>query len=195
MDQGSLTRALTALEAKRVIAVDRPLSTRPSRLAQYHVRDPYLRFWLRFVGPGMERLLRTRGDLVFHDVERAWQTFRGHAVEPLVREAIERLLPDARLGSGTHVGRYWTRDNSVEVDLVIADRVTAPAELSAVGSIKWREAHPFDSRDLADLHAARARVPGGGQAVTIAVGRSGVAVADVDVALTPDDLVGAWREG
>jgi AAA+ ATPase superfamily predicted ATPase len=92
IDQGGLARSLATLETKRVVAVERPLSARASRLAHYRVRDPYLRFWLQFVGPSMER-----------------------------------LLPDARLGDGTHVGGYWTRDNAVEVDVVVADRAVAPA--------------------------------------------------------------------
>jgi hypothetical protein len=140
----------------------------------------------------MERLLRGRGDLAADDVTRSWPAYRGRAVEPLVREAIERLLPDARLGDGTHVGGYWTRDNAVEVDVVIADRAVAPATPTAVGSVKWRDSRPFDARDLAELHAARARVPGADEAATVAVGRAGVAVRDVDVALTPDDLLATW---
>ena len=192
IDQGGLARSLAALEAKRVVAVDRPLSARPSRLAHYRVRDPYLRFWLQFIGPSMERLLRGRGDLVAEHVMRSWPTYRGRAVEPLVRESVERLLPDTRVGDGRHVGRYWTRDNAVEVDLVVADRPQAPATPTAVGSVKWRDSRPFDARDLADLHAARALVPGAGEARTVAVGRAGVDVRDVDVALTPDDLLAAW---
>jgi hypothetical protein len=192
IDQGGLARSLAALETKRVLAVGRPLSARPSRLAHYRVRDPYLRFWLQFVGPSMERLLRGRGDLAADDVTRSWPAYRGRAVEPLVREAVERLLPDARLGNGTHVGRYWTRDNAVEVDLVVADRATAPATPTAVGSVTWRDGRPFDARDLADLHAARARVPGADDAATVAVGRAGVDVHDVGLALTPDDLLAAW---
>lgn len=193
IDHGGLARSLAALEAKRVVAVERPLSARPSRLAHYRVRDPYLRFWLRFVGPSMERLLRGRGDLAVADVTRSWPAYCGRAVEPLVREAVERLLPDPRLGAGTHVGHYWTRDNSVEVDLVVADRAAAPATPTAVGSVKWRDSGPFNARDLADLHAARAQVPGAGSAATVAVGRAGVDVRDVDLALTPEDLLAAWR--
>jgi uncharacterized protein len=102
------------------------------------------------------------------------------------------MLPSRSFGDGTHVGHYWTRDNNVEVDLVVADRATAPAQPSAIGSIKWRDTRAFDTRDLADLHAARARVPGAEEALTVAVGRAGVAVRDVDVALTPEDLLGAW---
>jgi uncharacterized protein len=113
-------------------------------------------------------------------------------VEPIVREAVERLLPDARLGDGTHVGRYWTRDNAVEVDLVVADGATAPATPTAVGSVKWRDTRPFDARDLADLHAARPLVPGADDAATVAVGRAGVDARDVDLALTPADLLATW---
>lgn len=59
--------------------------------------------------------------------------------------------------------------------------------------MKWQDSRPFDARDLAELHAARARVPGAGSAATVAVGRAGVDVRDVDLALTPEDLLAAWR--
>ena len=41
--QGSLNRSLTTLVAKRIVAVDEPLSTKPgSKDKRYRVADPYL---------------------------------------------------------------------------------------------------------------------------------------------------------
>jgi hypothetical protein len=31
---------------------------------QYLVSDAYLRFWLRFIAPGMEQVLRGRGEVI-----------------------------------------------------------------------------------------------------------------------------------
>lgn len=185
---GSLTRTLALLEAKRVVAVERPLSAAGSRLSRYVVADPYLRFWLRFVGPGMEAILRGRGDAVVAEVRVAWPAFRGRAVEALVRDSVARLLPDR------HVGSYWTRDGQTEVDIVTAAGSSAPAAVTAVGSVKWRSRLPFGARDLAALAGVRALVPGADQAELIGVSLAGFSTDGLDHALTAADLLQAWRQ-
>ena len=82
----SLGRALKLLTAKQVIATDHPVSTRPApKLSRYRVADPYLRFWLRFVEPGIPDIQRGRPDLATARVTRDWTDYRGRAIEPLVR--------------------------------------------------------------------------------------------------------------
>lgn len=73
----SLTRSLYILAAKRIVARDLPLSTSPSAEARYRVIDPYLRFWLRFVGPHLAEIERGRGDLVHARIRRDWSSWRG----------------------------------------------------------------------------------------------------------------------
>jgi hypothetical protein len=194
--QGSLARGLVTLTDGGLVAADRPVSSAPSRLVHYRVADPYLRFWLRFLGPDLERILRGRGDLVSDAVRKSWPTYRGMAVEPVAREAVERLLPDPRTGAGSAVGRYWIRDGSLEVDLVIADRAEPAAKVSAVGSIKWRDQGLFDRHDVAELHRARAQLPGAGGCPTVAVTRVGLDGGrpdGVDVLWSAADLLSAWR--
>lgn len=53
----------------------------------------------------------------------------------------------------------------------------------------WRLTRPFGRGDLADLHAARARVPGAVDSRTVAVSRTGFEVTGIDLALTPADLL------
>ncbi len=190
-----LARSLELLvERKRVVAAERPLSTKPSRETRYHVADPYLRFWLRFVGPRIEEVERGRGELVVEGIRRSWTDYRGKAVEPLVREAVERLLPDRRFGEARYVGGYWTRTNDIEIDLVGAEREAKPRRVEFVGSIKWRERAPFDRRDLGHLVSQSQRVPGTDAAtLTVGVSRSGFEVEDLDVKLGPEELLEAWR--
>ncbi|MBI4729044.1 MAG: ATP-binding protein [Acidobacteria bacterium] len=189
-----LSRSLDTLRTdKRVIAVERPLSLRPSRDTRYSVQDPYLRFWLRLVEPGIADISRGRPDLALTRVRREWPAYRGLAVESLVREAVLRLAAgDERLRGAASVGGYWTRRGDVEVDLVGADRAPPARRILFVGSIKWRERSPFDRRDLAALAGARARIPGASQAALIAVARAGVGAREVDAAYGPSDLLGAW---
>lgn len=190
-----LTRSLELLvEKKRVVSAERPLSAKPSRETRYHVADPYLRFWLRFVGPGIEEVERDRGELVVEDIRRSWPDYRGRAVEPLVRDAIERMLPDERFGAARYVGGYWTRTNDVEVDLVGAGRETRPGRIEFVGSIKWRERAPFGRRDLVRLASQTSRVPGADpETLTIGVSRSGFDAEDLDARLGPEELLEAWQ--
>lgn len=194
----TLTDALAVLvEAKGLVAKDFPCAVPPGKTAaNYTVVDPYLRFWLRFVGPHIAELSRGKPDLVIERIMRDWSAYRGRAVEPLVREALERLLAGAplseRLGGARYVGAWWRRDHAVEVDLVGAD-APEPARLGFIGSVKWREAEPFAAGELRELAGNRAHVPGAAEAKLVAVSRTGFG-SDVaaDATLGPDDLLAAW---
>lgn len=194
----TLTDALAVLiEAKRLVAKKLPYSVPPGKTAaKYTVIDPYLRFWLRFVGPHMAELSRGRPDLVVDRIIRGWSAYRGRAVEPVVREAVERLLADAalsgRLGGVRHVGSWWRRDHSVEVDLVGGD-APEPTRIGFIGSIKWHESEPFAASDMRELASNRDRVPGAAEAKLVAVSRTAVkgGVA-TDAAFGPADLLAAW---
>ena len=194
----TLQRALEILAStKRMVDAERPLSVRSSRETHYRVADPYLRFWLRFIGPHAAELERGRGDLVLQRIREGWNAYRGRAVEPLVRDSIVRLLPDERFGAAHYVGGYWTRKGDVEVDLVGADRPQKAERIAFVGSIKWRETELFGGRDLGNLVAHRREVPGAtDETLLVGVSRSGFdAQGDsVDVALTPEDLLAAWEQ-
>lgn len=194
----SLNRALTLLAAKRVIAVDEPISTKPSKERRYRVADPYLRFWLTFLGPHLDEIERGRGDRVVARIRTSWTSWRGRTIEPVLREAVERLAPPVtRMGEGPSgvVGGYWTRTNNPEIDIVVADRAPVAKEIVAVGSIKWLENAPFDAHDLGQLHAHRLQLPGAApDTPLLAVSRSGCSVDGV-VCLKPDDLLGGWSAG
>ncbi len=191
MSNKTLETALATLQTKRVITRGLPYSAEPRpKLARYHVADPYLRFWLRFLRPAIPALERGRGDLVHREIRQSWPSFAGRAIEPLAREAIGALLPDQRFGAAEEVGSFWNRHNSVEVDLVGGRRSRAGARIEFVGSIKWRERTPFDRRDLSALIRHRALVPGADDdTLLVGVSRGGFAVEGLDVRLTPDDLV------
>ncbi len=191
----TLRRTLDMLQSKRIVAAERPLSTRPApKLTRLRISDPYLRFWLRFVEPGLEEIERGRADLAIDRVTIGWDTYRGVAVEPLVRAAIDRLLPDQRFGGTRQVGGYWNRTNAIEVDLVGVDDPRAPQRVEMIGSVKWREAAPFGRADLAALARARDQVPGADdRTMLLAASRTGVDAPGVDAVLGPDEIVEALR--
>lgn len=190
--QASLTRALQVLTAKRIVEVTTPLSTQPSRETRYVVADPHLRFWLAFLGPYLPEIERGRGDLTLARIRSTWTSWRGRAIEPVVRESLRRLAEALPEGTGA-IGGYWTRTNDPEVDLVGADREPVAKRITFVGSIKWQENRPFDNHDLARLILHRSRIPGADESTALlAVSRGGAATDGVR-ALGPEDLLRAYR--
>ena len=187
-----LQRSLSTLVDKRIVAGELPLSTRPSKDRRYRVTDPYLRFWLYFLAPNMPEIERGRGDLTLARIRRGWSSWRGRAVEPLIRDALARLLPDGALPATGAVGGYWTRTNDVEIDIVGADREPVARELLFVGSIKWLDRAPFDDHDLADLHRHRAALTTE-PLPTVAVSRNGATCRGIHASYRPEDLLTAWK--
>ncbi|HEX7291877.1 MAG TPA: DUF234 domain-containing protein [Conexibacter sp.] len=196
LPQSSLDRALGALVDKGVVDRLNPYSTKPSpKNRQYVVADPYLRFWLRFVGPATDVIERGRGELAIADVQRDWSTFRGRAIEPLIRQAIEQALPDRRFGAARHVGAFWNRTSTTEIDLVGGDTLPQASTIAFAGSIKWRDGQPFRRADAALLATQLAALPGAdARTLLVGVSRNGFDPdAALDLRLTPADLVAAYR--
>jgi uncharacterized protein len=174
-----------------IIAGDLPLSVRPSKDRRYRITDPYLRFWLRFLAPSMAEIERGCGDLVLERIRRNWTSWRGRVIEPLLRDALARCLPDDVLPAAPAIGGYWTRTNDVEIDMVGADRAPIAQQLLFVGSIKWLERSPFDDHDLADLQRHRSALTSE-PLPTVAVSRNGFSCHGLHAAYTPEDLISAW---
>ena len=197
----SLTAAsgpLTVLANKRIVASALPLSTQTSNERRYWVDDTYLRFWLRFIEPSMSEIERGLGAALGPRIAAEFLTYRGSAVEPLVREALERLsiAGDHTLDGARAVGAYWTRSNQVQVDLVGADRQAPPVERVAfAGSIKWREEAPFTGKDASALEAGVGQVPGVESSTRwVAVSRRGFArqIAAPIRRVEPDEILEAF---
>jgi AAA+ ATPase superfamily predicted ATPase len=187
----TLTRSLDLLVERRIVAVDEPLSTKASRLKQYRIADPYMRFWLAFCTDAADLIDAGRGDVVVARVERGWSSWRGRAIEPVIR----RLLAESAMGAdgpfppAAVVGNWWDRTGANEVDIVGADRSAPARAVAFVGSIKWRDNAPFGRRDAVALARHRDVVPGAGEATPmIAVSRCG-GTADETRVLTPGDLL------
>lgn len=193
----NLKAPLDLLFEKRVVETRRPLSKATSRDSRYEIVDPYLRFFMRFVDRYRGEIERGRGRVVTKTILEAWSTYRGKAVEALIRQALDEIIPDPRFGDAAVVGAYWSADNQVEVDLVGADRREPPAKrVSFVGTIKWREAKPLTLTDYNALNASIPSIAGAGLATkTVGVSRSGAderARAAFDVILDPEEILAAW---
>ncbi|MGO9449047.1 MAG: ATP-binding protein [Solirubrobacteraceae bacterium] len=197
LQPASLSRSLELLvQGKGVVERLTPYAAPlPRRDPRYLIADPYLRFWLRFVAPYMQEIERGRGDEAVARVIRDWSVYRGAAIEPVVRAAIERMLPNDRFGDARRVGGWWDRTGR-QLDLVGLPEGGGPARVSFVGSIKWRERAPFDGNDLRALEAALTLVPGvDASTLLVGVSRSGFDASSsrLDVRLEPEELLRAWN--
>ncbi|MFC0712598.1 ATP-binding protein [Cellulomonas biazotea] len=185
----TLTTTLRTLTGKRVVEVDEPLSARPApRNRRYRLADPALRFWLAFVEPALGEVDRGRPDLAMDRVHAGFGAWRGRAVEPVVRQALGRLLPDDRWPV-TRVGGWWPRSNVPEVDLV---GMTGDHGVGFVGTVKWRTA-PLTTTDVDALARDALAVPGvqvGTPLVGVCPG--GTAADGLATVWDADDLLRAW---
>ncbi|MFD4432791.1 ATP-binding protein [Nocardia sp. NPDC058497] len=188
----SLSRAVNLLVDKGIVAAELPISLTPSKDRRYRITDSYLRLWLTFLGPYLPELDRMRSDLTVDRIRRGWTSWRGRAIEPLIRDSLARLLPAAGIPAVPAVGGYWTRTNDVEIDIVGADRAPVAKELAFLGSIKWLENSPFDTHDLTALQNHRFRLTDD-PIPLIAVTRSGASTTHLAAVFTPADLIAAWQ--
>ncbi len=188
------------VEEKRVLALDEPLSTKPSRPALYRVADSNLRLYLAILRGAQEQARRGRPEAAFKLVQRRWTGWRGRAVEPLIRESLELAAiagslpwPDVQA-----VGGWWNRQFNPEIDIIGADRAPVAQTVYFAGSVKWLSS-PFDARDLAELAASAAQVPGfdHGRCGLVIVSLSGVSPqvdsTKADVVWGPSEILSAWR--
>ncbi|PRY41409.1 hypothetical protein CLV43_105167 [Umezawaea tangerina] len=193
-----LLRRLT--EEKRVLAVDHPLSTTPGKPGLYRVADSNLRFYLPIGRSIQDQARRGRPHIGARVLDRQWTSWRGRAVEPLIREALELAgqagdLPWPDTGS---VGGWWNRQHNPEVDLVGADRSPVATRIDFAGSIKWITSR-FDRHDLEALRHAAGHVPGYDDRrsglVVVSLSGADISVDDVDLVWGPDDIMGCWTAG
>ncbi len=198
MPSGTLSPLLHKLtEDKQLVAVDHPLATQTGKPALYRVADSNLRLYFAVLRGAAELVRRGRSSAAFGLVERRWATWRGRAVEPLVRESIELAaasdeLPWSQVGA---VVGWWNRQFDPEIDLVGVDKGRVAERILFVGSIRWLGT-PFDRHDLARLRAAAPTVPSHtAQAGVVVASRAGVTedLDRVDLLWGPTELINAWR--
>ncbi|GLW35576.1 ATP-binding protein [Actinoplanes regularis] len=200
VSSGTLSPLLRQLtDDKQALSVDQPLSTGSGKPALYRVTDSNLRLYLAILRDVHNLTRRGRPDAGYTLFQTRWTSWRGRAVEPLVRASLEQAAisgslpwPDAHA-----VGGWWNRQFNPEIDLVGADRAPVASRIHFCGSLKWLGT-AFGTRDLHQLQEGARQIPGFDAAHTglVVVTRSGAELPAgiVDVVWGPDDIVGAWQD-
>ncbi len=168
----SLSRPLARLVDLGLVERRTPFGTPPrdSKRSFYVVRDPFFRFWFRFVDPNRSALEARQVDRVAKAIAAAWPGFLAAAWEDLVRSALPRLEIDGQRWASP--ASWWGAGldgKPLELDLVAESAEQRGRFL--VGEVKLST----DERDVArirtELAAKAARCPAlaGGEIATTAV--------------------------
>lgn len=127
----------------------------------YRIRDPFFRFWFRYVFPARSRLERGRVEEVLAEIEADLDTFMGAAFEDCCREWVGRYAPPDAIPRFDALGAWWSRSGDMEIDVV----ATRKERLVLLGSCKWSTRAPvavLDELRRQQLHlgavAAKARL-------------------------------------
>ena len=148
---------LATLERLRLIERIAPLTSRAAgkrSVGRYFIRDPFLRFWYRFVLPNRSLLEIGAGKRVWAQrVAPQLDEFLGLSFEGLCREYVRRhgveklgAVPDGE------VGRFWSREVEIDVLCRNADGT------HTCGECKWTR-RSVGERELENLQRKAEALP------------------------------------
>ncbi|MEU4236051.1 ATP-binding protein [Actinoplanes sp. NPDC026619] len=199
ISSGTLSPLLRQLtDDKQVLVADHPLSTVSGKPVLYRVADSNLRLYLAVLRDVYNLTQRGRPEAGYALFQNRWTSWRGRAVEPLIRMSLEQATVAGGIPwrEAQFVGGWWNRQFNPEIDLVGADRAPVASQIYFCGSLKWLGT-PFGAHDLHKLQNGARQVPGFDASSTglLVVSRSGANLpADaVDVVWGPGDVVAAWQ--
>jgi AAA+ ATPase superfamily predicted ATPase len=174
--QRQLDRLMAIGLVERVVPVtDDPTRT---KRAMYRIADNFLSFWFRFVYRNRTAIARGLGlEVVDRVILPGLADHMGEPWEEMCREFIQREAILGRLPvEVSRVGRWWNRDNSVEIDVV----GLRGKEVVLAGSVKWSRS--VGTRELGALRRAVEALPDRADDMRLALfAREEVGVADPDV--------------
>ncbi len=145
IETAALPRMLNRLMELGYLELREPLEPLgfATRRGVYGIRDPFFRFWFRYVLPNRSRLERGRIGEVLAAVAADLDTYMGLAFEDCCREWVGRYAEG--LPALAEVGSWWDRRGRTEIDVV----GTARGRYALVGSCTWDAA--ADARVLGRL--------------------------------------------
>ncbi len=134
--QGHVSKYLSVLQEAGFVERRIPVTLgEQSRLGRYHITDPYLRFYYRFLATRQEQLAMRAQARALEEIKRHLLDFIGtHTWEELCREWVLRAGDLGKLPlPPDQVGSVWTKD--VQVDVV---GINSMEKSLILGECKWR---------------------------------------------------------
>ena len=134
--QGHVSKYLSVLRDAGFVARRVPITaSESSRLGRYHIVDPYLRFYYRFLATRQAQLALGETDLALAEIRRHLLDFIGtHTWEELCREWTLRAGVRGQISMAPdQVGSVWTR--KAQVDVV---GLNSMDKTIVLGECKWQ---------------------------------------------------------
>lgn len=161
MERSSLSSYLVTLRGAGYVERRVPIGITPAgrrKRGTWHVADPYVRFWGRYILPYTGAIEKGQGaGLVDQVLRPTWEQFVASTWEELAREAVYDLAARRTLGFWPEaVGSWW--DAGHQIDLVAA---SYQQRMAWLGEVRWR-GEPMGLQDLEALQR-RARSWQGGE--------------------------------
>ena len=112
----------------QLIRAVRPLFSKPqSRNIKFSIDDNFLNFWFRFIFKNSAAIELQNYDFVQQVIARDYATYSGLFLERLIRQQL------GESGLFSHVGNYWRRDGTGEIDVIAWNELNKRA---IVGEVK-----------------------------------------------------------
>jgi AAA+ ATPase superfamily predicted ATPase len=144
----NLSHYLLALQEMGLVMAQQPLarSKESQHWARYHLEDPFLRFWQRFVGPRQAELEIGLGqDALWHEIRQQMPQVVAPVWERIGRQHLLRAGRRAGLPPIAEVGAWWSA--RAQIDVIGLDRQSRSV---VFGEARWRQ-EPFTPADLEQL--------------------------------------------
>ena len=119
---------------RRIPATTPPPQRRGTTRSRYHVNDPYLRFYFRFMDPHLDFIEQKQANLLWERIKKQFRAFIGLTTwEELCREWVMLQASQGKLPLAVErVGRHWSAD--VQVDVVA---INWRDKAIMLGECKW----------------------------------------------------------
>jgi len=132
-----ITRQLDRLQRVGLVQREVPVTEDPlrSKRVLYRIGDNFLHFWFRFLHRRRVDVARGLGrEVVDRAIIPRLNDYMGEPWEEMCRDHVRRLAAGGALPVDVStVGRWWNRDNSLEIDVVGLD----DRRVVLAGSVKW----------------------------------------------------------
>jgi len=160
VSETNLGHYLDTLQALGMVERRIPVLAKPgNRQGRYHVRDPFLRFYYRFILPHRTAIERGELSRVAETIAHDLRAFIGmYVFEELCREWVSHESDRGRLEFlPEEVGSFWAqqRGKSVQLDIVAA---SGRSKRLLIGEAKWGD-KPVSREVLTDLIQRSQRMP------------------------------------